>query len=54
MLAFRLFASQLEYPPDADADGVLMHNQIRHMSLAERAKEMKKFVPEVMEPDFMI
>ena len=29
-------------------------NQIRHMSLAERAKEIKKFVTPEMEPDFVI
>jgi len=38
------------------ADGLepnVVH-QIRHMSLAERAKKMRKFVPPVMESDFAI
>ncbi|MEI8038035.1 MAG: Rrf2 family transcriptional regulator [Verrucomicrobiota bacterium] len=38
------------------ADGLepdVVH-QIRHMSLVERAKKMKKFVPQVMETDFVI
>jgi Rrf2 family protein len=29
-------------------------HQIRHMSLVERSKKLKKFVPLVMEPDFTI
>ena len=29
-------------------------HQIRHMSLVERAKKMKKFVPLELEPDFVI
>jgi hypothetical protein len=29
-------------------------HQIRHMSLEQRAKEIKKFIPPQAEPDFMI